>query len=274
MFHFSILPVTENGWNVSVGIGKQETRIKLITFWINHWWYRYYIYLQSAASLADASLQRSAAEKYRDEQELVTARRREHARINARPPPGRHSRFGGTYILQNVKSISDKDIICHQSIQRAFTMDFDRDKNQQKRSYRIVKEEASAERRSAFSIRCCCRTGARAGSWWCCVCCCWCSDALAHPGPRMHRINLIKFPFFNFTCCWRWLGFRRVYMCVLWACACTAGTVHAKIVPGMHVLLFDMPSRLWILNHNEVIFYGVKTNSLRWMENRPFYHAN
>lgn len=110
--------------------------------------------LQTATSLADASLQRSAAEKYRDEQELVSARRRERARFNTRPPPGRHSRFGGTYILQNVKSISDKDIICHQSLQRAFSMDFDRDKNKQKRSHRVVKEEATMERRSAFSIRC------------------------------------------------------------------------------------------------------------------------
>lgn len=109
---------------------------------------------QTATSLADASLQRSAAEKYRDEQELVAARRREQARYTSRPPPGRHSRFGGTYILQNVKSISDKDIICHQSIERAFAMDFDRDKNKQKRSHRIVKEQLSTERRSAFSIRC------------------------------------------------------------------------------------------------------------------------
>lgn len=112
-----------------------------------------FLHIQTAASLADASLQRSAAEKYRDEQELVTARRREQARVHARPPPGRHSRFGGTYILQNVKSISDNDIICHQSIQRAFAMDFDRDKNRQKRSHRVVKEEAPQERRSAFSIR-------------------------------------------------------------------------------------------------------------------------
>lgn len=104
--------------------------------------------------MADASLQRSAAEKYRDDQELVAARRREQARYTSRPPPGRHSRFGGTYILQNVKSISDKDIICHQSIERAFAMDFDRDKNKQKRSHRIVKEQASTERRSAYSIRC------------------------------------------------------------------------------------------------------------------------
>lgn len=98
-------------------------------------------------------MQRSAAEKYRDEQELVAARRREQAKHNARPPSGRHSRFGGTFVIQNVKSISDKDIIAHHSIQRVFAMEFDRDKNKQKRSHRVVKEEATTERRSAFSIR-------------------------------------------------------------------------------------------------------------------------
>lgn len=99
------------------------------------------------------SLQRSAAEKCRDEQELVSARKRERAKFAVKPPPGRHSRFGGTFTMQNVKSISDRDIICHQPLERAVAMDFDRDKNKQKRSHRVAKEEATIERRSAFSIR-------------------------------------------------------------------------------------------------------------------------
>lgn len=179
---------------------------------------------QTATSLADASLQRSAAEKYRDEQELVAARRREQARYASRPPPGRHSRFGGTYILQNVKSISDKDIICHQSIERAFAMDFDRDKNKQKRSHRIVKEQPSAERRSAFSIRCI-NVLMVAGTIWACM---RRGSTAHHKRPKapnrnnnniaqtnggslpasyavaLHQpaTNLIKFPFsiLNFTC--------------------------------------------------------------------------
>lgn len=111
------------------------------------------VQLQTAESLADVSLQRSAAEKCRDEQELVSARKRERAKFTVKPPPGRHSRFGGTFVMQNVKSISDRDIICHQPLERAVAMDFDRDKNKQKRSHRVVKEEATIERRSAFSIR-------------------------------------------------------------------------------------------------------------------------
>lgn len=95
-------------------------------------------------------MQRSAAEKYRDEQELKTVRDKQ---LNNKPPPGRHSRFGGTYIMQNVKSISDKDSICHQQLERAMKMEFDHDKNKRKQTHRIVKEEGAAVRRSALSIR-------------------------------------------------------------------------------------------------------------------------
>lgn len=83
----------------------------------------------------------------------MSVRKREKSKYQLHPPAGRHSRFGGTYVLQNVKSVSDKDIICHQSLERATAMDFDRDKNIQKRSHRVVKEESHIERRSAFSIR-------------------------------------------------------------------------------------------------------------------------
>lgn len=108
---------------------------------------------QTAESLADASMQRSAAEKHRDEQELINVRRRERARFHARPPAGRHSRFGGTYVMQNIKSVSDNDIICHQSLTRAISMDFNREKSGQKKPARNVQEEGSSERRSAFTVR-------------------------------------------------------------------------------------------------------------------------
>lgn len=98
-------------------------------------------------------MQRSAAEKYRDEQELVLARKRDRAKLTEKPPPGRHSRFGGTFVMQNVKSISENDMICHKSLERTIAMEFGRDKNKVKRSHRVVKEETLLERRSAFSIR-------------------------------------------------------------------------------------------------------------------------
>ncbi|KAH8243662.1 hypothetical protein KR032_009171 [Drosophila birchii] len=112
---------------------------------------------QSAESLADASMQRSLSEKQRDQQELLAARRRERARRQARPPPGRHSRFGGTYVIRNMKSVSDRDVICHQALERVSSIDFDREKEQQKRSHRHIKEEAQVTRRSAFTVRLCLR---------------------------------------------------------------------------------------------------------------------
>uniref|UniRef100_A0A0K8V7G8 Protein timeless n=1 Tax=Bactrocera latifrons TaxID=174628 RepID=A0A0K8V7G8_BACLA len=112
---------------------------------------------QTAESLADASLQRSIAEKQRDEQELLAARRRERQRLQSKPPTMRHSRFGGTYVIRNMKSVSDRDIICHQPLERVMSIDFDREKNQQKRSFRHVKENVELTRRSAFSVRLCLR---------------------------------------------------------------------------------------------------------------------
>lgn len=41
------------------------------------------------------SLQRSVAEKHRDEQELMSARNHERGKKTVKPPPARHSRFGG-----------------------------------------------------------------------------------------------------------------------------------------------------------------------------------
>ncbi|XP_055616681.1 protein timeless homolog [Toxorhynchites rutilus septentrionalis] len=108
---------------------------------------------QSATSLADASLQRSAIEKQRDEMELIIARKREKAKLQYRAPAARHSRFGGTYVMENIKSISDNDLICHQSLQKALKMEFDADKDPVKKSFRHVKETGSVERKSAFSVR-------------------------------------------------------------------------------------------------------------------------
>ncbi|XP_065094550.1 protein timeless homolog [Ochlerotatus camptorhynchus] len=108
---------------------------------------------QSATSLADASLQRSASEKHRDELELITARKREKAKQLSRVPAARHSRFGGTYVMQNVKSISDNDLICHQSLQKALQMEFDTDKQRVKKNFRNVQETGTVERQSAFSVR-------------------------------------------------------------------------------------------------------------------------
>lgn len=108
---------------------------------------------QKVETLADPSLQRSAAEKHADEQALVTARKMEKAKIQQRPPPARHSRFGGTYVYKNLKSVSDRDLICHQSLERVVEKDFNRDKQKVKSNFRLARDDEKYERQSAFCIR-------------------------------------------------------------------------------------------------------------------------
>lgn len=108
---------------------------------------------QKVEILASSSLQRTAAEKHEDEQALVNARRLEKEKTQLRPPPARHSRFGGTYVYKNLKSVSDRDLICHQSLERVFQKDFNRDKQMTKRNFRLARDDDKFERQSAFCTR-------------------------------------------------------------------------------------------------------------------------
>lgn len=108
---------------------------------------------QKVETLADASVQRTAAEKHADEQALIAARKLEKAKTLQRLPPARHSRFGGTYVYKNLKSISDRDLICHQSLERVEQHDFHRNKTKVKSNFRLAKDDSKYERQSAFCIR-------------------------------------------------------------------------------------------------------------------------
>ncbi|KAA0201056.1 hypothetical protein HAZT_HAZT005746 [Hyalella azteca] len=66
----------------------------------------------------------------------------------------RHSRFGGTFCIQNMKSISDRDVIAHKPLADVCALDFD----QNKRGKKIPKNRAplpdsSTTRRSTLAIR-------------------------------------------------------------------------------------------------------------------------
>lgn len=101
--------------------------------------------------MANALLQRSTAEKQEDEQQLITALKKE--KMSVKPPPARHSRFGGTYVIRNMKSVSDRDMICHSALERTVQMDFSREKVKQKRNFRLAKEDEKVERQSVFAVR-------------------------------------------------------------------------------------------------------------------------
>ncbi|XP_022825293.1 protein timeless homolog [Spodoptera litura] len=114
---------------------------------------------QNPSSLADAALQRSVDEKLRDDQELLSIRMSESKqRINKikQYSGTRHSRFGGTYVVQNMKSLSDNEIICLKPLNKISNLDFNAGSKKSKfvkpKNRRPV-ESGILERRSAFAIR-------------------------------------------------------------------------------------------------------------------------
>nr|WDV40247.1 timeless 2 [Sinonovacula constricta] len=72
---------------------------------------------QTPELLATAGVQRSVSEKEKDEQELAMAREQEKLQKKAAQMKysTRHSRFGGTFVVKNFKSISDNDLIYHKA---------------------------------------------------------------------------------------------------------------------------------------------------------------
>nr|XP_021188135.2 protein timeless homolog isoform X2 [Helicoverpa armigera] len=113
---------------------------------------------QNPSSLADAALQRSVDEKLRDDQELLSIRMSENKqRLNKikQYSGTRHSRFGGTYVVQNMKSLSDNEIVCLKPLNKISNLDFGGGKKSKlvKPKNRRPVESGILERRSAFAIR-------------------------------------------------------------------------------------------------------------------------
>ncbi|CAH0725288.1 unnamed protein product, partial [Brenthis ino] len=113
---------------------------------------------QNPTSLADSALQRSVDEKLKDDQELLMMRMSESKeRMNKvkQYSSTRHSRFGGTYVIQNMKSISDNDIICLKPLNNISSLDFNGSKKSKlvRPKNRRPTESGTMERRSAFAIR-------------------------------------------------------------------------------------------------------------------------
>ncbi|XP_045446823.1 protein timeless homolog [Melitaea cinxia] len=113
---------------------------------------------QNPTSLADAALHRSVDEKLRDDQELLTMRMSESKeRMNKvkQYSSTRHSRFGGTYVIQNMKSVSDNQLICLKPLNKISNLNFNGSKKSKfvKPKNRRPTESGMLERRSAFAIR-------------------------------------------------------------------------------------------------------------------------
>lgn len=95
---------------------------------------------QDPKHLAAANFQRSKEEKQEDERSLLSEvlREQEGRRQRLMMSSSRHSRFGGTFTVANMASISDgHKMISHRPLQNLNSLDFDR----AKRSKRVAKNK-------------------------------------------------------------------------------------------------------------------------------------
>ncbi|XP_012222325.1 protein timeless homolog isoform X1 [Linepithema humile] len=112
---------------------------------------------QNASQLAASGLQRSTAEKENDEAKLVDLRQkelREKMEKMKKYAGSRHSRFGGTYVVQNMKAIGENQMICHKPYQKIEALEFGHNKKRVKRRKdKIGLQDTKGERTSALSVR-------------------------------------------------------------------------------------------------------------------------
>ena len=113
---------------------------------------------QDPKALASANFARSKEEKSADERQLIqtSAVEEEQRRRRLAQSSGRHSRFGGTYVLKNVSSISDSNkLIWHNPLQSVNRLDFDREKRPKKTAKNKLAptDSENTKRRSTLAIR-------------------------------------------------------------------------------------------------------------------------
>ncbi|XP_036387570.1 LOW QUALITY PROTEIN: protein timeless homolog [Megalops cyprinoides] len=111
---------------------------------------------QTPELLVSAGQTRSAEEKQRDAQELEALRQKEQAEKRSRTLQRgtRHSRFGGSYVVQGLKSIGDKDVIYHRGLHnfKNYTHDVGKEVRRiPKRQLHVCDPEG--QRRSALNVR-------------------------------------------------------------------------------------------------------------------------
>ncbi|KAG8007909.1 Protein timeless-like protein [Nibea albiflora] len=111
---------------------------------------------QTPEALVSAGQARSAEEKQRDSQELEALRQREHAAKRSRTfqRGTRHSRFGGSFVVQGLKSIGDKDVIYHRNLNnfKNYTHDTGKAVRRVPKKNRQA-QECKDKRRSALNLR-------------------------------------------------------------------------------------------------------------------------
>ncbi|XP_046584148.1 LOW QUALITY PROTEIN: protein timeless homolog [Haliotis rubra] len=111
---------------------------------------------QTPDTLACAGMQRSMSEKEKDQRELELIREKEQAQKKAHmfKHSSRHSRFGGTYVVANMKSITDRELIYHkaQADVKNFSLDSNKRPKKKPKNRQPIKD-VEVKRRSTLSIR-------------------------------------------------------------------------------------------------------------------------
>ena len=90
---------------------------------------------QDPKFLASANFQRSKEERKEDEAALVRLRKEEEEKKKQKYfqiKSLRHSRFGGSYTLTNMKSISENPLIYHKPLSTLTNINFDENKRHKK----------------------------------------------------------------------------------------------------------------------------------------------
>ncbi|XP_041440331.1 protein timeless homolog isoform X2 [Xenopus laevis] len=109
---------------------------------------------QIAEHLAATGQTRSTAERDTDIKNLEILRQREMAEKKNRvfQRGTRHSRFGGSYIVQGLKSIGDKDVVYHKGLHNNYTHDLGKEMRRVPKRKQQAKD-TEARRRSALNVR-------------------------------------------------------------------------------------------------------------------------
>uniref|UniRef100_A0A6Q2X203 Timeless circadian clock n=1 Tax=Esox lucius TaxID=8010 RepID=A0A6Q2X203_ESOLU len=111
---------------------------------------------QTPELLVSAGQTRSAQEKQRDAQELEVLRQKEQAEKRSRTLQRgtRHSRFGGSYVVQGLKSIGEKDVIYHRGLHnfKNYTHDLGKAVRRVPKRKQQAKD-TEGKRRSALNVR-------------------------------------------------------------------------------------------------------------------------
>ncbi|XP_072423149.1 protein timeless homolog isoform X1 [Chiloscyllium punctatum] len=111
---------------------------------------------QKPDQLAMTGQAKTTEQKEKDSRELEILKQRELATKKQRTfeRGTRHSRFGGTYLIQGLKSIADRDVVCHLGIHKLKNYSHDTGKNINRVPKRKqAAKEVEKKHRSAMNVR-------------------------------------------------------------------------------------------------------------------------